>query len=333
MKNGERKNAFRSHLRFVLLLYIFGLGIICGIYWLVPKYYKASASILQPPERETSETFLSQPRTNTELFFSILTSRSIKDEIIEKFGLINAYRVTTIDRAREELDERVTIYLTKEKIIEISVIDTNAERAASIANFFIERLDNAVKVLSVTTAKQDRIFTEKQLAETESNIASLETKLASVKNRENLAADKELEQVSQTAGKLMQELFHKKLELKRKEEVLKSDSFEMTMMKKDIENLETALSKLLRSENELRNIMRELKAQEAVYSFLTSKLEEAKITEARDTPVIQVLDNAVVPQKIYKPNIKLHLLIQAAIFGGLAVLIFFFDLLRYLGNI
>jgi len=337
MKNGERKserkNGFRSHLKFVLLFYILGFGIVYGIYWLAPKYYKASASILQPPEKQTSETFLSQPITNTELFFSILTSRSIKDEIIGKFGLINAYRVRTIDRAREELDERVTIYLTKEKIIEISVLDTDAERAASIANFFIERLDNAVKVLSVTTAKQDRIFTEKQLAETENTIASLEKRLAAVKDRENLAADKELEQVSQTAGKLMQELFNKKLELQRKGEILKPDSFEITMLKKDIENLETTLSRLLHSENELRNIMRELKAQEAVYSFLTSKLEEAKITEARDTPVVQVLDNAVVPQKIYKPDIKLLLIIQAAVFGGLAVLIFFFDLLRYLGNI
>jgi uncharacterized protein involved in exopolysaccharide biosynthesis len=332
-KKTDRKNGFRSHLKFVVLFYVLSFGILYCIYWLSPKYYRASASILQPPERETSETFLSQPRTNTELFFSILTSRSIKDEIIENFELIKAYRVKTIDRAREELEERVTIYLTKEKIIEISVLDVKPERAASIANFFIERLDNAVKVLSITTAKQDRIFTEKQLNETESNIAALESQLATIKDRENLAADKELAQITQTAGKLMEDLFQKKLEIQRKGEILKADSFEMSMLSKDIENLETTLSKLLHSENKLRSIMRELKAQEEVYKFLTSKLEEAKINEARDTPVIQVLDNAVVPQKIYKPDIKTLLIIQAVVFGGLAILIFFFDLLRYLGNI
>jgi len=332
-KKSEKKNSFRSHLKFIILFYILGFGIVYGIYLVVPKYYRASASILQPPEREAPEDFTSQPRTNTELFLSILTSRSIKDEIIERFGLIKAYRVRTIDRAREELDEHVTISLTKEKIIEISVIDTNAKRAADIANFFIERLDNTVKVLSITTAKQDRIFTEKQLAETKSTIEDLEKRLADIKDRENLAADKELEQVSQTAGKLMEELFNKKLEYQRKAEVLKPDSFEMAMLKKDIENLETTLSRLLRSENELRSIMRELKAQETLYSFLTSKLEEARLTEARDTPVIQVLDNAVVPQKIYKPDIKLLLIIQTTVFGGLAVLISFLDLLRYLGNI
>jgi uncharacterized protein involved in exopolysaccharide biosynthesis len=131
----------------------------------------------------------------------------------------------------------------------------------------------------------------------------------------------------------MEDLFSKKLELKRKGEILKADSFEMELLKKEIENTEATLSKLLYSENELMGIIRELRAQEEIYSFLTSKLEEAKIDEARDTPVIQELDKAVVPHKVYKPDIKLLLIIQAAVFGGLAILIFFFDLLRYLGNI
>jgi len=231
------------------------------------------------------------------------------------------------------MDKRVTIRLTKEKIIEIGVIDTDPKRAAEIANFFVERLDNTVKALSITTAKQDRIFTEKQLHETENTINALESRLAAIKDRDKLAADKELEQIAQTAGKLMEDLFHKKLEVQRKSEILKEDSFEIQMLKKDIENLEATLSRLLRSENELRSIIRELQAQEEVYNFLTSKLEEAKINEARDTPVIQILDRAVIPNNIYKPDIKTLIIIQTIIFGGLGVLIFFFDLLKYLGSI
>ncbi len=332
-KKLESKNGFRSHIKFVLIFYILGFGIVYAIYWISPKYYRACASILQPPDREISEGFLSQPRTNTELFFSILTSRTIKDEIIENFGLIKAYNASTIDRAREELDERVIIHLTKEKVIEMSVIDVNPERAAEIANFFIERLDNTVKVLSITTAKQDRIFTEKQLHETENTINILESRLAEIKDREKVAADKNLAQITQTAGKLMEDLFKKKLEMQRKSEILKTDSFEMEMLKNEIKNLEDTLTKLLQSEDELRSIMRELQAQEEVYHFLTSKLEEAKINEARDTPVIQVLDTAVVPNKVYKPDLKMLVVVQTIIFGGLGILIFFFDLLKYLGSI
>ena len=341
-KRIDRKNGFRSHLKFVLIFYLLGFGIVYCVYLISPKYYKASASILQPPERElnvsketsdSSEKSISQFRTNTELFFSILNSRTIKDDIIVKFGLVKEYNARNIDHARERLDKRVNLYLTKQKIIEISVIDTNPQRAADMANYFIERLDNTIKAISITTAKQDRIFIEARLHDTEQTIDSLEKKLAGIKDRDKLVADKDLAQITQTAGRLMEELFNKKLEMQRKGEVLKANSFEMELLKKDIQNLETTLSRLLYSENELTGIIRELRAQEEIYSFLTSKLEEAKIDEARDTPVIQVLDEAVVPCKIYKPNIKLLLIIQAVVFGGLSILIFFFDLLRYLGNI
>jgi len=107
----------------------------------------------------------------------------------------------------------------------------------------------------------------------------------------------------------------------------------MVLLRKEIQNLETTLSRLLYSEDELTGMLRELKTQEEVYKFLTAKLEEAKINEARDTPVVQVLDYAVVPHKIYRPDIKVLLIVQSIVSGVLAIIIFFLDLLRYLGSI
>ncbi|MCM8820759.1 MAG: hypothetical protein NC932_02265 [Candidatus Omnitrophica bacterium] len=341
INNRKGKNPV-AHIKFVIGFYIITLLLVSFTYWVYPKYYKASASILQPPERELkietggseiSEKMLSQLRTNTELFFSILKSRSMKDAIIERFNLIDAYNVGNIDRAREKFDKLTNISLTKEKVIEITVVDREPERAADIANFFIQRLDETIKAISITTAKQDRIFIESRLKETENTIKSLEEKLAGIKNREKLVADKELNQVTQMSGKIMEELISKKLELQKKGEILKSDSIEMVLLKKEIQNLETTLSRLLYSEDELTGMLRELKTQEEVYKFLTAKLEEAKINEARDTPVVQVLDYAVVPHKIYKPDIKVLLIVQGVVSGVLAIIIFFLDLLRYLGSI
>ncbi|MCM8777788.1 MAG: hypothetical protein NC905_05965 [Candidatus Omnitrophica bacterium] len=342
INNRKGKNPVAPHIKFVVAFYIITLLLVSFIYLVYPKYYKASASILQPPERELkietggseiSEKMLSQLRTNTELFFSILKSRSMKDAIIERFNLTDAYNVSNIDRAREKFDKLTNISLTKEKVIEITVVDRNPERSADIANFFIQRLDETIKAISITTAKQDRIFIESRLKETENTIKSLEEKLAGIKNREKLVADKELNQVTQMAGKIMEELINKKLELQKKGEILKSDCLEMVLLKKEIQNLETTLSRLLYSEDELTGMLRELKTQEEVYKFLTAKLEEAKINEARDTPVVQVLDYAVVPHKIYKPDIKVLLIVQGIVSGVLAIIIFFLDLLRYLGSI
>lgn len=340
--NNKRKKSPVAHIKFVIAFYVITLILLSFIYWIYPKYYKANASILQPPERELkietgsseiSEKMLSQLRTNTELFFSILNSRSMKDAIIEKFNLIDAYNVSNIDRAREKFDKLKSISLTKEKVIEITVVDRNPKRAAEIANFFIQRLDETIKAISITTAKQDRIFIESRLKETENAIKTLEEKIAGIKNREKLIADKDLAQITQMAGKLMEEIFNKKLELQRKSEVLQSNSIEIVLLKKEIQNLETTLTRLLYSEDELTGMLRELKTQEEVYKFLTAKLEEAKINEARDTPVVQVLDYAVVPNKIYKPDIKLLIIVQSIVSGVLAIIIFFLDLLRYLGSI
>ncbi|MDD3725636.1 MAG: hypothetical protein PHI44_00325 [Candidatus Ratteibacteria bacterium] len=338
----KRKQSPLRHIKFVLAFYTITLLLLSFIYWICPKYYKANASILQPPERELkietgsseiSEKMSSQLRTNTELFFSVLNSRSMKDAIIEKYNLVEAYNVSNIDRAREKLDKLTKISLTKEKVIEITVVDRNPKRAAEIANFFIQRLDETIKEISITTAKQDRIFIEGRLKETESSIKDLEEKLAGIKNREKLVADKELVQVTQMAGKLMEELVNKKLELQKKSEVLQSSNIEIVLLKKEIQDIETTLSRLLYSEDELTGMLRELKTQEEVYKFLTTKLEEAKINEARDTPVVQVLDYAVVPHKIYRPDIKVLLIVQGLVSGVIAVLVFFMDLLRYLGSI
>jgi len=338
----KKRKGFGYHLKIIFILYLISFGLLYFIYGVSQKYYKANASILQPLEREIKiekgasdymDKLLSQVRTNTDLFFSILTSRRMKDDIIERFNLVNGYRVSNVDHAREILNKRVSIYLTKEKVIEISVVDTDPKRSAEVANFFIERLDYFIQQLAVTAAKQDRIFTEKRLKETENVIASLENQLSIIKHRNKLAGDKDLTQIAQTAGSLMEELFKKRLELKREKEVLKEDSFEIEMLKKEITSIEETISGLLSSESELIKILRELKAQESVYSLLTSKLEEAKINEARDTPVIQVLDSAAVPARIYKPDIRLMLIVQAIIFGGLGIFVLFFDLMKYLGSI
>lgn len=336
-KKNEKKGGFKSHIQYAFIIYILSLIGIFAFYRAVPKYYKATSSVLQPPEREfsvdTGTEFSSQLRTNTDLFFSILNSRTMKDGIIERFELIDVYNEANLDMARRRMEKNTIISLTKEKIIEIQVIDTSPSRAAEIANSFIEELDNTVKNLALTTAKQDREFADRRLSETENNINSLQKRLSEIQKKDKLIADKELAQISQTAGKFMQEAFTKKIELERQKRILSDNSIEIIMLEEELKDIEDALARLLFAENEIISIMRELRAQEDIYGLLTSKLEEAKINEARDTPVVQVLDKAVVPEQIYKPDIKVLILLQSLIVGALAVIIFFFDLLKYLGSI
>jgi tyrosine-protein kinase Etk/Wzc len=62
---------------------------------------------------------------------------------------------------------------------------------------------------------------------------------------------------------------------------------------------------------------RDLKVQETLYTLLISQYEQAKLTEARDTPTVQVLNPAIPAERKSRPKISLNLLIT----GMLSLLI------------
>lgn len=343
VKNGILKgSAFKRHIFLIILSLIAGINLTVLFYLISPKYYKATASILQPPEVEVSSSsqssrFSKEPisliRTNTELFFSILNSRRMKDDLIKKFDLKKHYNVSNDDEAIDIINKRVKIFLTKDKVIQIDVIDRDPQIAAGIANFYIENLDFLVKELTITTAKQNRIFLEKRIRETTELIEQLERRLTEIQNKNKLIVDPNLTQISQAGGKLMEELISKQLELERERQILDDNDPKIIILKNEIKEIQSSLSKLLSSQDELTRILRELKVQESLYSFLTSKMEEAKIEETRDTPVVQVLDRAKVPDKVYSPDLKFLLILVTCIIGGIGFLTIFFDILRFLGSI
>ncbi|HOL50442.1 MAG TPA: GNVR domain-containing protein, partial [bacterium] len=105
------------------------------------------------------------------------------------------------------------------------------------------------------------------------------------------------------------------------------------LLNAEIRDLQKELDRLTSYQTQLTQILRELKAQESLYSFLTAQLESAKLEETKDTPFIQVLDTAVVPQKVYSPDIKKILIIIIGIIVGVGIIVLFFDVLRFLGSI
>ncbi|MCM8769898.1 MAG: hypothetical protein NC911_09605 [Candidatus Omnitrophica bacterium] len=146
-------------------------------------------------------------------------------------------------------------------------------------------------------------------------------------------ADPNLEQITQAGGAIMQKLVDKQLELERRRLIFNDTDEQIILLKKEIAELKQALSRLLDSRDQLVRVLRELKIQESIYSLLNSKLEEAKINEARDTPIVQVLDKAVVPDNVYRPDLKFIMILVAVVVGGLGFLVIFVDILKYLGSI
>ena len=75
---------------------------------------------------------------------------------------------------------------------------------------------------------------------------------------------------------------------------------------------------------ELGRLTRDVRVQETVYTLLTQQLEQAKIAEARDTPVVQVLDQAVPALRKSKPKIRLNMALAGVISLFIGIFLTFF---------
>jgi len=82
---------------------------------------------------------------------------------------------------------------------------------------------------------------------------------------------------------------------------------------------------------ELVRLTREVKVGETVVSLLTQQLEQAKINEAKDLPVVQILDRAVPAERYSWPKLRLNVAIATAVSLMLSVFFaFFVDYIRQL---
>ena len=81
--------------------------------------------------------------------------------------------------------------------------------------------------------------------------------------------------------------------------------------------MRTAITSVPALALEYGRLARDLKVQETLYALLISQYEQAKLTEARDTPTVQVLDPAIPAERKSRPKISLNLLIA----GMLSLLI------------
>jgi len=64
---------------------------------------------------------------------------------------------------------------------------------------------------------------------------------------------------------------------------------------------------------DMARLMRRVKTEEAIYRLLREEYEKARIEEARDTPTVQVLDVAKVPEIRSRPKRAM-----IVVFGGVA---------------
>ncbi|HRB80855.1 MAG TPA: GNVR domain-containing protein [Nitrospira sp.] len=280
------------------------------------------------------------PTTPTDVFVSILKSRLMADDVIHKFNLMDRYREKTMVETRKELEDHLRITVTKEKVIKVAVEDEDPQVAADIANFYVSNLDRLNRTVTVNKAGQNRAFLERRLNETMESMAKAEEALRDfqAKNK-TVAVEAQAKVMIEAAAMIQGQITAQEVQLQVMGGYLSPDNPDLARIRSNVGELKKQLATMgsgkdekgmLSSERlhpamvavpdlalQFGRLFRQVKVQETLFTLLTSQHEQAKIAEARDTPTVQVLDQAVPADKRTRPRI----LLNVAVAGVLALVI------------
>jgi len=259
----------------------------------------------------------------SDLYASILRSRTVGLSVIDRHNLKDVFEVELDVKALEELYGRTEVSVQADGIISLSYEDTDPSRAALIANSFIEEL-NRINTENLTSkAKATREFIEGRLTESVVDLKSAEENLKAFQDKHKaFSLEDQVKAVINTIATLKGELVLAEIELGVMKKSLSPDNiryknqlFKIEQIKKQIAELEsgesvrgdsTSLGVSIADAPELGlefvRLTRDLKIQETIFELLKQQYESARIQETRDTPTVQVLDIARIPEIKSRPK-------------------------------
>jgi len=283
----------------------------------------------------------------SDLFAAILKSGRIKGEIINRFDLKKRFKAKTMHDVQKTLSKMTKINVTAEGIIEVAVTHRDKYLATNIANGFIEELDKFNTETRMTMGKRYRIFLEKRLDQTANDLAAAEDSLRKFKEKHRtVALDEEMRSAIEMIAKLKSEQVIREIQKgawagadDERNPYIQNLNQQIDAIEKQLSAIEfgttsknrqefgagfsVPLSRLPKLSIELARLIRDFKVQETIYELLTQSFEQAKLMELRDTPTVQILDQASPPEKKSWPKRSLIVIFAFCLSLAFSVLLAF----------
>jgi tyrosine-protein kinase Etk/Wzc len=264
-------------------------------------------------------------------YIAMLTSRSVQDALIRRFGLLDRFDTKSGDIARSALARSTKIATGKDGFISIDASDKDPAFAAQLANAHVEELGKLLNRLALTEAQQRRLFFEKQLANAKDNLVRAETALkASGVNRGALKANpgSAVESLARlTAGITAQEIKLGSMRgyLTESAPEFKQAQIELAAMRNQMTHAEKEEPKAGTGtgDSDYTAKYRDFKYHETLLELFAKQYEVARIDESREGAVIQVLDAAQPPESKSSPK-KAQIAVNTTLTVGFGLLLLIF---------
>jgi len=332
--------------RFLICVAAWGLVLSTAAAFLIPKRFTATARLMPPDQVPGSGAMLAALsgrsggltgmaesalglKTTGDLFIGILESDTVRDDVIQKFGLLKEYHTRYVEDARTNLASHTEIAEDRKSgIIILRVTDDRPERASLIAQEYINELNWVVSHETTSSAHRERLFLEQRLAQIRPELETAEKDFSQFASQNGAIDIKEQGRAMVTAAATLQgQLIAAESELEGLRQVYTGNNVRVRATEARAAELKHQLEKLggkgagkasgiqslyppIRQLPVLgvsyADLYRKVKVEEAVFETLTQEYELAKVEEAREIPAVKVLDAPARPQKkSYPPRLMI----------------------------
>jgi uncharacterized protein involved in exopolysaccharide biosynthesis len=337
------------HWRFLAASF-FVAALIAVVFALMQPNWYRSASTFLPPSGSTGlldrvagglsstlKTFgIAGSGSESEAYslLSILESRRMGERIIEKFDLLKVYEIEdgSMEKALGALDDNTRFDFEDDGRVVISVWDTDAERAAEMANTYFQYMNEISSEMNSAEARSNRQFMELQYFTVRDSLHRLEERMGAFQKRTNIISMEEQTKATiKAAGEMYAELEANRVALGVLERSLGDGDADVRALRIAIEEMEKRVPGL--GDNELTGMLgdkvddisaeginyirlyRDIEILSKLQGLLLPMYQQSVIDEQKEMTVLVPLDRAVPAERKDRP--RRSIIVLAA---GLSVL-------------
>jgi uncharacterized protein involved in exopolysaccharide biosynthesis len=304
------------------------LAIIISI--LLPSEYTAKVIIMPPQQSSSLASALTSQlggmaqlaggslglKSPNDMYIAMFKTNTVETAMVQKYNLMQEYHGKTLSDTCKKFEDHAKLDGSgKDGLIRISVTDRDPRRASELANGYVEQFRFLSQHLAVTEAGQRRMFFEQQLEQAKNNLANAEVALQQTEQKTGvLEVDSQARGLLQMAMSLRAKIEAQEIEIQGMQTYATNENSKLQEAQQELARMRSELAKLGgagASEDELTftkgqmtnegleytRKLRDVKYYQTVFELLAKQFEIAKLDEAKEGAVIQVVDPATPPER------------------------------------
>jgi capsule polysaccharide export protein KpsE/RkpR len=314
------------------------IGVLLSL--VLPVRYTAVTTLMPPQQTPSTATVLMNQLTTgggasplaalaggsmglknpNDIYIGLLNSRPIADAIIRQFGLATLYRAKDMTAARQKLANNTVVASEKNGFLTVSVTDKDKQQAAAMANAYTEELRVLTKTLAVTEASQRRLFYEEQLKQAKESLIDAEVAFQQVQQSKGLVQlDAQAKAMIEGLALLRAQVAAKEVEVQALRSYSTEHNPNLELAERELSSLRGEAAQLEQRNHssgftglglgdvpgagmEYLRAEHEVKYRQTMFDLLIKQYDAARLDEAKDAAIIQVVEAAIAPDRKSSPK-------------------------------